>query len=219
MHDETDIRMARYFGALIENRGVIANQHASRVGMITYVLAEKLMSLFPEYELTESRVRMIASAASLHDVGKLKVSDSIINKASRMTDQEYEAYQSHTYKGKKMFLDISKNIPDGDPDKEFFELCASICMSHHEKYGGDGYPEGLKGDDIPIEAQLVGLADMYDDAVSDRMYKRAIPKLEAFEMIRNGEMGTISPKLLQVFDECRSSLEEIINKDEKNNNK
>lgn len=214
---EPDIRMARYFGALIENRGVFANQHATRVGMITYVLAEKLMSLFPEYGLDESKVRMIASAASLHDVGKLKVSDSIMNKASRMTDQEYEAYQSHTYKGKKMFLDVARNLPDDDPDKAFFELCAKICMSHHEKYGGDGYPEGLKGDEIPIEAQIVGLADMYDDAVSDRLYKRAIPKLEAFEMIRNGEMGSLSPQLLEVFIECRAELEEIINREDKKN--
>ena len=214
---EPDIRMARYFGALIENRGVFANQHATRVGMITYVLAEKLMSLFPEYGLDESKVRMIASAASLHDVGKLKVSDSIMNKASRMTDQEYEAYQSHTYKGKKMFLDVAKNLPDDDPDKAFFELCAKICMSHHEKYGGDGYPEGLKGDEIPIEAQIVGLADMYDDAVSDRLYKRAIPKLEAFEMIRNGEMGSLSPQLLEVFIECRGEIEEIINREDKKN--
>ena len=218
MH-EPDVRMARYFGALIEDRGVFASQHATRVGMFTYVLAEKLMSLFPEYELTEGKVRLIASAASLHDVGKLKVSDSIMNKASRMTDQEYEAYQSHTYKGKKMFLDVAKNLPDDDPDKDFFELCSRVCMSHHERYDGEGYPEGLKGEDIPIEAQLVGLADIYDDAVSDRLYKKAIPKLEAFEMIINGEMGMFSPKLLQVFTECRSELEEIINKEDKKNNK
>ena len=213
--EEADSRMARYFGAIIENRGVFANQHASRVGMITYVLAEKLMLLFPEYNLTEKQVREIASAASLHDVGKLKVPDRIINKASRMTDQEYEAYQSHTYKGKKMFSDLAKNLPDGNPDKVFFELCARICMSHHERYDGDGYPEHLKGEDIPIEAQLVGLADIYDDTVSDRLYKRAIPKLEAFEMIQNGEMGMFSPKLMQVFRECRSSLEEIISRGEK----
>lgn len=213
--EEADSRMARYFGAIIENRGVFANQHASRVGMITYVLAEKLMLLFPEYNLTEKQVRAIASAASLHDVGKLQVPDRIINKASRMTDQEYEAYQSHTYKGKKMFSDLSKNLPDNNPDKEFFELCARICMSHHERYDGDGYPEHLKGEDIPIEAQLVGLADIYDDTISDRLYKRAIPKLEAFEMIQNGEMGMFSPKLMQVFRECRSSLEEIISREEK----
>ena len=213
--EEADSRMARYFGVIIENRGVFANQHATRVGMITYVLADKLMKLFPEYNLTEKQVREIASAASLHDVGKLKVPDRILNKASRMTDQEYEAYQSHTYKGKKMFSDLAKNLPDKNPDKEFFELCARICMSHHERYDGEGYPEHLKGEEIPIEAQLVGLADIYDDTISDRLYKKAIPKLKAYEMIQNGEMGMFSPKLMVIFRECRSALEEIISREDK----
>ncbi len=88
-------------------------------------------------------------------------------------------------------------------------------MSHHERYDGEGYPEHLKGEEIPIEAQLVGLADIYDDTISDRLYKKAIPKLEAYEMIQNGEMGMFSPKLMLVFRECRSALEEIISREDK----
>lgn len=213
--EDAGVKMARYFGALIENRDYITTQHARRVGMITYVLIDKLRRQFPEYGLTEDDVRTISSAATLHDVGKLKLPDRIINKSSRLTEEEYEFYQTHTYKGKKMFKKVAKSMPKDDPDRNFFKLCAEICMSHHERYEGDGYPEKLKGEDIPIAAQIVGLADAYEDAMSDRLHKRAIPKLEVYEMIMGGEMGSFSPKLLHVFQTVRPELEELLSRDEK----
>ena len=213
--EEASVKMGRYFGAIIENRDYITTQHARRVGMITYVLISKVKRFFPEYKLTDQDVRMISSAATMHDVGKLKLPDKIINKPTRLTDDEYEVYKSHTYKGKKMFKEVAKQLSKDDPDRLFFEYCASICMNHHERYGGDGYPEGLKKDDIPIAAQVVGLADAYEDAISDRLHKKAISKLEVYDMVMSGEFGSFSPKLLHVFMQSRSELEELLAREEK----
>ncbi|MEE3468722.1 MAG: HD domain-containing phosphohydrolase [Eubacterium sp.] len=213
---DAGIRMARYFGAIIENRDYITNQHARRVGMITFVLLNKLRAMFPEYGLDDNKIKLISSAATLHDAGKLRLPDSIVNKPSRLTDEEYEIYQSHTYKGKKMFKDVASHLPKGDEDRAFFKYAASICMNHHERYDGDGYPEKKKGEDIPIGSQVVGLADAYEDALSDRIHKAAISKLEVYDMIVNGECGSFSPKLIQVFIAARAELEELLAREEEN---
>ena len=213
--DQAGVRMARYFGAIIENRDYITNQHARRVGMISYILGEKLRMMYPEYGISEDMTRMISSAATLHDVGKLKLPDRIINKPSRLTDDEYEIYRSHTTKGEKMFKDVVKHLKKEDPDRAFFKLTAQICRNHHERYLGDGYPDHKKGDEIPISAQIVGLADAYENALSDRIYKKALPKLEAYDMIINGECGSFSPRLINAFIAARPELEALLVKEEK----
>ena len=213
--EDAAVKMARYFGAIIENRDYITTQHARRVGMISYVLTAKLRVMFPEFGIGAETAKMISSAATLHDVGKLRLPDKIVNKASRLTDAEYEIYQSHTYKGEKMFKDVAKHVPKDDEDRAFFKLAAQICLNHHERYDGDGYPEKKKGDEIPIAAQIVGLADAYDDALGERLHKAAISKLEVYDMIINGECGSFSPKLLQVFMSSRSELEELLAREEK----
>ena len=213
--EEASGKMARYFGAIIENRDYITTQHARRVGMISYVLLLKLKTLFPNYNLTDQDVRMISSAATLHDVGKLRLPDKIINKASRLTNEEYEIYQSHTYKGKKMFEDVVKHMPKNDPDREFFNCCGEICLFHHERYLGDGYPEGKKGDEIPIGAQVVGLADSYEDALSERLHKKPISRFEVYNMVTSGECGSFSPDLMHVFTESRAELEQLLAREEK----
>ena len=213
--EEAGAKMARYFGAIIENRDYITTQHARRVGMISYVLTAKLRQMYPEFGIDADMAKMISSAATLHDVGKLRLPDKIVNKASRMTDEEYEIYKSHTYKGEKMFKDVAKHVPKGDEDRAFFKLAAKICLNHHERYDGDGYPEKKKGDEIPIAAQIVGLADAYDDALGERLHKAAISKLEVYDMIINGECGSFNPKLLQVFMASRAELEELLAREEK----
>ncbi|MBO4394862.1 MAG: HD domain-containing protein [Eubacterium sp.] len=213
--EEASSKMARYFGAIIENRDYITTQHARRVGMISYVLLLKLKASQHNYNLTDQDVRMISSAATLHDVGKLRLPDKIINKASRLTDAEYEIYQSHTYKGKKMFDDVMKHMSKNDPDREFFECCGEICLFHHERYFGDGYPEKKKGDEIPIGAQVVGLADAYEDALGDRLHKKAISRFEVYNMITSGECGSFSPELVKVFMDSRADLEQLLAKEDK----
>lgn len=215
--EEAGVKMARYFGAIIENRDYITNQHARRVGMISYVLVEKLRKMYPELGISKDMAKMISSAATLHDVGKLKIPDRIVNKPSRLTDTEYEIYQSHTYKGEKMFKDVAKHLPKDDEDRVFFKLAAQICLNHHERFGGDGYPEHKKGDDIPIGAQIVGLADAYEDALGERLHKTAIPKLEVYDMILNGECGSFSPRLVNAFVASRPELEVLLAREENKN--
>lgn len=213
--DEAGVRMARYFGAVIENRDFITKQHARHVGMISYVLVQKVRKMYPEFGIDKDMAKMISSAATLHDVGKLKLPDKVVNKPSKLTESEYEIYQSHTYKGEKMFKDVIKLLPKDDEDREFFKLAAEICLNHHERYNGDGFPGHKKGDDIPIGAQIVGLADAYEDAISDRLHKKAISKLEAYDMIVNGECGSFSPKLINAFISARPELEELLAREEK----
>ena len=213
--EDASVKMARYFGAIIENRDYITNQHARRVGMISYVLTAKLRMMYPEYGIKPEMAKMISSAATLHDVGKLRLPDKIVNKPSRLTDEEYEIYKSHTYKGEKMFKDVARHLPKDDEDRDFFKLAAKICLNHHERYDGDGYPEKKKGEDIPIAAQIVGLADAYEDALGDRLHKSAISKLEVYDMILNGECGSFSPKLLNAFIASRMELEELMAREEK----
>ncbi|HAK57440.1 MAG TPA: hypothetical protein DCP06_00515 [Lachnospiraceae bacterium] len=215
MTQEAGIKMARYFGGIIENRDAISTQHARRVGMISYVLIAKVKSLFPEYHLTEQDIRMISSAATMHDIGKLKLPDRIVNKATRLTEDEYEFYKSHTHKGKKIFDEVVRHLPKDDPDRVFFKCCSVICQNHHERFDGGGYPKQLKGDKIPIGAQVVGLADAYDDAVSDRLYKKALPRLEVYNMVMSGELGAFSPRLIHAFVQSRSSIEELMSREDK----
>ncbi|MBO6108239.1 MAG: HD domain-containing protein [Eubacterium sp.] len=212
---EASAKMARYFGAIIENRDYTTSQHARRVGMITYVLLAGLKKMYPEYKLTDAEVRMISSAATLHDAGKIRIPDKIVYKPSRLTEEEYEIYKSHTYKGYKMFNEAASHLPKDDPDREFFECCAELALNHHERYYGDGYPEKKRGDDIPIGAQVVGLADAYENAISDRIYKKEISRFEVYSMIINGECGSFSPQLIEVFKASRSELEQLLAKDNK----
>ncbi|MCR4605973.1 MAG: HD domain-containing protein [Eubacterium sp.] len=210
---EAGIKVARYFGTIVENRDYITNHHARRVGMISYVLAANLKKLFPEYGLDDHDVLMISSAATLHDSGKIGLPDRVINKPTKMNEQEYEIYKSHTYKGQKMFKDVAKMIKEGDPDRKFFELAGRICKEHHERYDGSGYPEGLKGGKICIGAQIVGLADSYDDCMSDRLSKKQLSKLESYDRILNGEYGGFSPDLLHVFKKSRQQIEQLLAKE------
>jgi putative two-component system response regulator len=145
---------------------------------------------------------MITEASPLHDVGKIAISDTILLKPGKLTKEEFELMKMHTTKG----YDIIMKIFD-DEDKKYKMYCSSIARYHHEKYDGRGYPEGIAGDDIPICAQIVSLADAYDALLSKRCYKDAYSYDTAFDMIMNGECGAYNPKLLACFKSVKSELE------------
>ena len=211
--EEAGVKVARYFGTVVGHRDYMTSHHARRVGMISYVLTDTVRKLFPEFGIGDHEVRMISSAATLHDAGKIGLPDRVILKPTKLNNQEYELYKSHTYKGKKMFDNVTRMIKENDPDRVFFEMAGTICLEHHERYDGKGYPEGLKGDEISLAAQIVGLADSYDDCMSDRMSKKKMSKLEAYDKIVNGDYGEFSPELLYVFKECRQQLEQLLMKE------
>ena len=191
-------------GTVVESRNLESGQHIKRIKGFSTILAHMLMEAYPEYGLTGKQVDMISAASALHDVGKIAIPDSILLKPGKLTPEEYEYMKSHSVRGSELVENI-KDIWD----EEYAKLSYEICRYHHERYDGKGYPDGLVGDDIPIAAQIVSVADVYDALVSKRVYKDAYGKEQAFRMITTGECGVFSPKLLKCFRMARRSFEQL----------
>lgn len=199
-----NVKIIEVLGNIVEYRNIESGEHIQRVKMYTRILGEQMMEDYPEYGLTPEKLDIIVSASALHDVGKISIPDSILLKPGRLTDEEFEYMKQHTTKG----CDIIDSMPDIWSD-EYKEACYEICRHHHERYDGRGYPDKLAGDDIPISAQIVSLADVYDALVNERVYKKAFPKDKAYEMIMNNECGVFSPKIYECFKKIRPKFEEM----------
>lgn len=191
-------------GTVVEYRNLESGEHVKRVGEYTRILAESFMVEYPEYDLTQDKIDVIVSASALHDIGKITIPDSILLKPGRLTKDEFEYMKSHTTRGCEL-LESMKNVLDPKYEK----VSSEICRHHHERFDGKGYPDGLEGDAIPLSAQLVSVADVYDALVNERCYKDAFSPEEAFRMIVNGECGVFSPRLMEVFRKVRSQFEKI----------
>lgn len=191
-------------GTVVEYRNLESGEHIKRVKGYTRIMAERLMKDYPEYELTQEKVEVIVSASALHDIGKIAIPDSILLKPGKLRRDEFEYMKSHTMRG----CEILSNIKD-TWDEEYGKVSYDICRHHHERYDGKGYPDGLKGEEIPISAQLVSIADVYDALVNERVYKSAFTKEKAFQMIVTGECGAFSPKLLDCYWNVRKDFEEL----------
>ena len=192
---------------IVEFRNLESEQHIKRTRAFTRCLGTSIMKLYPEYELTEEKLDIIEWASSLHDIGKIVIPDHIILKAGKLTEDEYEIIKSHTTKGAEI---IEKQL---HLDSEIFcEYAYDIARHHHEKYDGNGYPDGLKGEAISIAAQIVSLVDVYDALTSKRVYKAAYKTDKAYQMIVNGQSGAFSSKLLKAFTEVREEFEAIVEK-------
>ena len=196
-------------GNVVEARNRESGLHVKRVQTITEIIAKDVMEYYPEYGLTERTVEVIRTASALHDVGKIMISDSILLKPGKLTKEEFELMKQHSVLG----VDLLKKATDLW-DGEYAKANEEICHYHHERYDGRGYPDGLKGEEIPISAQIVSIADAYDALITKRVYKDAFPKDVAFKMIINGECGVFSPKLLVSFERCRQKLESLVPADE-----
>ena len=191
-------------GTVVEYRNLESGQHIERVKGYTKLLAEQLMKDYPEYGLTSDKVSVITSASALHDIGKIAIPDAILMKPGKLTQEEFEYMKSHTTKGGEILNSI-KNVWD----EEYGKVSYEICRHHHERYDGRGYPDGLKGEQIPLSAQIVSIADVYDALVNERVYKSAFYKEKAFQMIVTGECGVFSPKLLDCFWNARRACERL----------
>lgn len=189
---------------VVESRNLESGEHVKRVKSYTKILAEELMRRYPEYKLTEEEVRIIESASAMHDIGKIVIPDNILLKPGKLTDEEFECMKSHTVRGCEVLDHI-----EGVWDERYKKYAYKICRHHHERFDGRGYPDKLVGDEIPIEAQIVSVADVYDALISERCYKKAFTKEQAFHMITNGECGTFSPKLMDCFRNARETLENV----------
>lgn len=188
-------------GTVVEYRNLESGEHIKRVKGFTRILAERAAQKYPEYSLTPEKIDIIVAASALHDIGKITIRDSVLLKPGRLDKDEFEYMKSHTVKG----CDILEQI-DGAWDDEYAKVSRAICRYHHERYDGKGYPDGLKGDEIPISAQVVSVADVYDALVSDRVYKKAIPHEEALDMILHGACGQFNPILMECLQEISQQI-------------
>jgi len=179
---------------IIEHRSLESGQHVMRIRDFTRILLEDMSERWPEYELTNELIGIISSASALHDIGKISVPDAVLNKPGRLTAEEFEIIKAHTTNGSDMLQSLN-----GIADEMYLYYAYNICRYHHERWDGNGYPDGLEGDGIPICAQAVGLADVYDALTTPRVYKAAFSAKKAEEMILNGECGVFSPKVLESF--------------------
>lgn len=201
---KSNLRIIELLGTMAEYRNLESGQHIQRVKSYTKILAEEMMKEFPKLGLTKETISIIISASPLHDIGKIAIPDTILLKPGKLTELEYEYMKSHTICG----CEILESIKDAW-SPEYGRISTEICRYHHERYDGNGYPDNLKGDEIPISAQIVSVADVYDALINERVYKTAIPKDKAFRMILNGECGIFSPELMTCFTNCREAMEAI----------
>ncbi len=211
--NHSSLLLLEYLSSVIENRSLITDRHDEHIRLFTALMLEKIRQFYPDYGLTAENCREIVMASAMHDIGKVAIPDKILMKTSRLTDDEYRLVKNHTKKGKQIFDHILSKMNPEDEDYQLFQYCAEICMCHHERYDGNGYPGGLKGDDIPISAQVVGLADAYDSLLSDRLYKSAHTREDAFNMIVEGDCGVFSTRMLEIFRMVRLELEELLEKE------
>lgn len=192
-------------GSIVEFRNHENGEHVKHVKAFTEILAKQLRKDYPEYGLDDKAIEMIVTASALHDVGKIAIPDSIVLKPGNLTEDERDFLRSHTIRGYEIIESMR-----GVWSIEYSKYAAEICRSHHERYDGRGYPDNLAGEEIPVSAQLVSLADCYDTLISERTYKEAVAAEEAFLMIIRGECGVFSPKLLECFRKCKEQLESVV---------
>lgn len=195
--------MINILSHIVEFRNGESGLHIIHVKTFTEILLKRLVQLTDKYNLSSSDITLIINASALHDIGKISVPDEILNKPGRLTNEEFEIMKTHSTVGASMLDDLPcyKNEP-------LVQKAYEICRWHHERYDGRGYPDGLLGDEIPISAQIVSLADVYDALTSERVYKKAFSHETAMNMILNGECGTFNPILIQCL---KDAAKDIIN--------
>lgn len=181
--------------SVVEFRSSETGEHIRRIKYFTRILLKYLAKYFPKYGITDTQINEIARASALHDIGKIGIPDSILLKPGKLTEEEFETMKTHTTIGCDMLKKFKK-----EEDNEFYRYCYDICRYHHERWDGNGYPDHLAGDEIPIWAQVVSIVDVYDALISERVYKAAFPHTVAYEMIQNGECGQFSPDILECFE-------------------
>ena len=188
---------------IVEFRNGESGAHVRHIRIITELLLRRLLEFSSRYSITAEQQDIIPLASALHDIGKIGIDEKILNKPGRLTPEEFEVMKTHSMLGAKMLHDL-----DNFAEQPLLQTAYEIARWHHERWDGRGYPDGLKGDDIPISAQLVSLADVYDALTSERCYKKAFSHEKAVQMILNGECGAFNPLLLQCLTDIQADLKE-----------
>ena len=199
--------MISILSQIVEFRNGESGPHVLHINTLTGMILEKLEQKTDKYNLSWSEQQLITTASSLHDIGKIAIDEKILNKPGKLTKEEFEIMKTHTLIGASVLenLELYQN-------EQLVKIAYEICRWHHERYDGRGYPDGLKGDDIPISAQVVSLADVYDALTSKRVYKAAFSHEKAMEMILGGECGIFNPMLLECLVEIQDKIQEKLEK-------
>jgi len=188
--------------AIIEHRSTESGNHVLRIRRFAKILLENVAECCPEYGLTENSIEIISGASALHDIGKITIPDAILNKPGKLSPEEYELIKTHTTVGGELILTLS-----GMGDTEYLRYAYNIARFHHERWDGSGYPKGLKGEEIPIEARIMAIADVYDALVSKRVYKESMPFDQANAIIMDGMGKQFDRQLEPYYLRARPKLE------------
>ena len=199
--DKNNRMMISILSQIVEFRNGKSGSHVANIKRITELLLDRLPMHTNKYTVSGTEQLLIPMAAALHDIGKIGIDDKILNKPGRLTKEEFEIMKTHSAIGANMLERLEQFR-----DEPLLKIAHDICRWHHERYDGRGYPDGLKGDEIPISAQIVSVADVYDALVSERVYKKAYSHEKAMEMILNGECGTFNPVLVECLKDIQDEL-------------
>ena len=197
--------MIEILSNIVESRNGECGMHILHVRLLTELFLKKLITMTDKYSISRKDIQLICTASSLHDIGKIAIPTKILNKPGRLTDEEFEIMKTHSIEGVKLL----KEIPRWE-EEPLIKIGCEVCRWHHERYDGKGYPDRLKGDEIPISAQVVALADVYSALRQDRVYKKAFSHEKAVEMIIGGECGAFNPVLLECLTELSDTLEKEV---------
>ena len=199
--EHNGVLMISILSHVVEFRNSESGQHVLHIRTLIDLLLHQLVQKTDRYQLDESDISLISTASALHDIGKIMIPEEILNKPGRLTEEEYATIKTHTTEGAR----ILKGLAIGQ-DEPLVKVAHAICRWHHERWDGGGYPDRLKGDEIPIAAQVVALADVYDALTSERCYKQSYSHEKAVDMILHGECGSFNPLLMECLKESSELL-------------
>lgn len=192
--DEVQKKVILSFADMIEKRDDSTGKHVKRTSAYVRILAEELQRR-GVYDIDDDYIEKISSAAPLHDVGKIGVSDVILNKPGRLTEEEFEKIKVHPLIGKEMLETVIREVGEED----YLHFAYDMVLSHHEKWDGSGYPNGISGEEIPLSARIMAVADVFDALVSERCYKEAYSYDKAFQIIKDSSGTHFDPLLVDAF--------------------
>ena len=199
--------MVEILSQIVEFRNGESGLHVLHIKILTEMLIEQLVQKTDQYQLSPNDCHMIAIASAFHDIGKIGIDEKILNKPGKLTPEEFEQIKQHTLIGASMLEKMERY-----KDEPLVNIAYQICRWHHERYDGRGYPDKLKGEEIPISAQIVSLADVYDALISERAYKKAFSHEKAIQMILGGECGVFNPVLLDILVEMQDKIKDRMEK-------
>ncbi len=199
--EENNHFLVNALSSVVEFRSLESGEHIQRVKGLTRIMLKHWRALFGQKTFKDEQIELIVSASALHDIGKIAIPDSILLKPGKLNEEEYAEMKKHTIYGCQMLEHFKQE------ETEFYRYCYDICRYHHERDDGRGYPDGLKGKEIPVWAQIVSIVDVYDALVNKRVYKDSFSLDETFKMINEGQCGKFSDKLLKCFNHAREDME------------